>query len=325
MKHTTRRKLIIPMLILVLVTLVLFSLGRIAYRQSEKPTGEIRIAAIVPEGTIQMKIWNDVWAGIRKASEELGVSLSEYPYAAGKPASLLTSLLETASLSQVDGILLCGNMVNDPEVKRVMKEAREKGIRIVLCESDNSPDYRDAFLGFDNTQVGRTVANLLAGKNLDRVLLVTRTSGVSATAHVQRVEGLLETLQQLQPDLPVDTPEISETGIRFTYAMEDLLLSYAQESLGIVSFISSQTVQMAEMLENLHLGDKTIFIGFDEGEDTDAFLASDTVDVLITQDYDQMGETGLRVLQEIITGQEIPEDTIYLDPLFLTKNSREGQ
>ena len=322
MKNTIRQRLSITMAILVLSALVLV-LSQTLLRLSRKPTEKIRIAAIVPEGTIHMRIWNDVWAGIRKASEELGVSLSEYPYAAGKPASLLTSLLETASLSQVDGILLCGNMVNDPEVKRVMKEARDKGIRIVLCESDNSPDYRDTFLGLDNTQVGRTVAKLLSKEDLDRVLLVTRTNGVSATAHVQRVEGLIDTLKQLCPGLPVDSPEISETGIRFTYAMEDLLTFYAKESLGIVSFISSQTVQIAEMLESLHLGDKTFFIGFDEGEDTDGFLESETIDVLIAQDHKQMGETGLRVLQEIITGEEMPEPTIYLDPLFLTKSSRE--
>jgi len=206
---------------------------------------------------------------------------------------------------------------------KILSREREKGVPIVLCESDTSPECRDAFIGFDNTKVGEQIAErIMKGPEPDRLMFLSHKNAAVPTAQTQRKEAIISKVSEKMPDIVIEDAMLEETGIDYNYAVEKKLLAHKDESVCLVSFSSSNTVQTAQILEHLGLSENVFFIGFSEDDKAYQYLESGIIDTLVTLDNTTMGKTGMHTLSELINGQTLPSDTIYLDAVFLEKGNR---
>ena len=116
-----------------------------------------RIAGIL---STKSTYWQEMLQGIEEGCREQGLSFFALDISLQDKDAMTWNVLDAWRLvlmSDVDVIIAEGNL---PDTE-VIKEAREKGIKIVLVDSDAGKELRDAYVGTDNVQAGYLAAQIL--------------------------------------------------------------------------------------------------------------------------------------------------------------------
>lgn len=208
----------------------------------------IRAAAVMPKQT--NSFWEGVWQGVTEGALDEGLRLSKYDYSTGGSTEEMNEKLDTAILSDTQGIIFCANQYTESRTAALLKAARERGIRIVLCDTDADQELRDLFVGMDNEKVGKDCADYLKQRgSAAKILLVENREEQISGATRQREDVFLEEMgMQKQVEVLVLTGE----GTDNYKILEDKLSSLENES-AVVCFNSSTTIQTAQAVRRLEL------------------------------------------------------------------------
>ncbi|MBV0911180.1 LacI family DNA-binding transcriptional regulator [Anianabacter salinae] len=114
----------------------------------------------------------------------------------------LRDRLDALGQDGVDGIAVVGSA--DPEVVGTISALRAKGVPVLALVSDLPGAERDAYVGIDNTVVGRTAGRLMVlshGGRRGRILPVVGTR--TAPDHADRLAGFYEVIGGAMDIAPV--------------------------------------------------------------------------------------------------------------------------
>lgn len=263
--------------------------------------GEIhRVAAIIPAD--QEHFWQGVWTGVREKAEEYGIWLSEYPYSTDEGEEAVAEKLETVILSKVDGILLCSNQYSLKETQELLKKAKKKGIKIVLCDSDAEEAMRDCFVGVDNEKAGKLGARtLMEHTKVRKVLLIQKKGERISEASRQRKEAFKAGIGETGIDVEIEQLELEEDSEGYYKEVQEILLS-SKEGCAVVCFNSASTLLMAQTVQRLNLKDSIMLMGFCETDEALEYVENGIIDILLTQDNEGLGAAGISVMQTLLSG-----------------------
>lgn len=207
--------------------------------------------------------------------------------------------LETISL-RTSGIGIVA--ADHPKSREAIRRICEAGLRVVTIASDVPGSGRSAYVGVDNTIAGRTAA-LLLGR------MAARSGGVvglflgsrAYDGHQSREAGFKAVLERDFPELTLLPPiETGESSDRTRAAMTQLLRG--NPKLAGVYCVGAGRTGIVSALEEIRPAQRPLVVMHDLTDRTHAWLADDTIDVVIDQNVQLVGEQAvIRLLGAIAT------------------------
>ena len=289
----------------------------------------LRITSILPTKS-EGVYWQEIIAGMEQAADDLDVDLSIiYTESYDKyPAIDLNSALETATLYQAGAIILSYSKNADDETNRLLLQAKDAGIRIIMIDNDIDKTLRDAYVGIDNDGAGRRLAQmaleeleedrsaalLYSLRNSDMENISRRIQGISAAFESSSAASRLLTL-------PID----ADTDLQRMEYLEELLEKYPQ--IGAIFTLSERTtITAAQYLAQNNLTDTIHIYGFDYTEEAADLLENGELSVVVGQQQNQMGYESVHTAARLLEGEELDSDKVFIDyQIYTEKNAVQNQ
>lgn len=212
-------------------------------------------------------------------------------------------------MSGVDVIIADGNIPNT----EVVEKARQKGMKIILVDSDPGQELRDIYVGTDNKQAG-----YLAVQTLDKLYGIDRGAIVvqdneNAAAVSERFNGICEALKQKWPEVEIKFSEMPWYSERMSNSSIEKLLLENSDIQAIFGLMESETTLYAQILKQMHLEQKVHLITFDCSEKMLELLREGVVDAIIVQQSYEIGYESAEIAAHLAKGEVLEKDTVYID------------
>ena len=240
-----------------------------------KADADITIA-VVPK-SLDNAIFLDSQAAAEAKAKELGINL-QWVGPTTSDAGQQVTVIEGLIEKQVDGILISCNDAD--ALKDVIDRAVDAGI-VVGCFDSDSPESKRAFYcGTDNYAVGKLAAEEMMKILPDGGKVAILTGVLGAPNLEERIRGFKETVEGSNIEvMPV------QTG-------------------------NDDVPEVQKFMEN---GGHIISV--DTCEPMMQYVGMDMVDLLIGQNYPNMGSLGVETLYKLIKGEDVDlgDETHYID------------
>ena len=275
-----------------------------------------RIEVIFKSYSRPPTFWTLVGDGIRTAQEEFGVTCNiTAPYYESDIDTQI-ELMDQAISRKPDAIILAA--ADYDQLAPVCKKAVDAGILLLTVDSDVDFSGRTSFVGTDNVEIGRKLAQLMAEQiNSDEPFGVMSHVEGTTTA-TERLQGLLE-----------DTPDAEARMMGFDYCegSEELsrertikMLTEHPEIKCIVGLNESSALGVANALEEMGLSGQVKLVVCDSSEKQIQFLENGTIQACVVQNPFSMGYLSVVNALKLLERQSVAP-VIYTDSVIVRKEN----
>lgn len=262
--------------------------------------------AFIPKGSTH-EFWKAMQAGAEAAAAENNVELLwKGPEKEDDKADQIKTV-ESFTSQGVDGIVLAP--LDAEALKTPSKEAMDKGIKMIIVDSDLKGAETSSFIATDNEKAGymggERLAKALGGKG--KVIMLRYAIGSASTE--AREKGFLEAAKKGGLEVVSDNQYGGATRETAQTASESLLQTVKGAGgptiQGIFCPNESTAFGMMKALQNLKWNGKVKFVGFDSSvELLDAVMAGD-IEGLVLQNPTNMGKLGVESMVKVLKGETI--------------------
>ncbi|MBU3843873.1 MAG: LacI family DNA-binding transcriptional regulator [Candidatus Anaerobiospirillum pullicola] len=272
----------------------------------------IKIGALMP--SVGNAFYQEIMEGINAAQNEfldlgLEVVLRE-----------VEGFDEKVHLDSIDYLLeqgckgLCLATVNTDLVRDRINELHDRGMPVVLLNTDIENTRRLCYVGSDYLTAGATCAGMLALTRQDKLHILIVTGSRLILGHNLRIKGFEEELKRQQIDYEiVDIVESFDSDIRSQKVTFQMLQEHPDINCVYIAGAAVQGVGAA-LIAN---GNKDIFaIGFDELYSTKQLVTAGIIKFVVCQQPQRQGYHAIKRAYQAVAGQlgtEVPDfitDTI---------------
>lgn len=259
----------------------------------------IKIGALMP--SVGNAFYQEIIQGINDAQKEfqdlgLEVVLRE-----------VEGFDEEIHLEAIEGLLkkgckaLCLATVNTPRIRDRINELHDKGIAIVLLNTDVENTRRLCYVGSDYLTAGATCAGMLALTRQDKLNVLIVTGSRLLLGHNLRIQGFKEELQRQHIDFEIkDIVESFDSDIRAQQVTFKALQEHPEINCVYISGAAVQGVGAA-LIAN---GNKDIFaIGFDELYSTKQLVSAGIIKFVVCQQPVRQGYHAIKRAYQAVAGQ----------------------
>lgn len=247
--------------------------------------------------------WLAVKRGAQKKADAMGVKLLYL----GTPTEIDISgqidLVEGLIQRKVEGIAI--SPTDSKALSPVVKRAVEAGIKVVTIDSDTTEKDRLCYIGTNNTAAGE-----VAGKEMLKLLggkkgkIATITGVIGAQNLEERVAGFKSAVGD----------KVELLNVQPDNGNKDKSMAIAENTLtanpDVAAFFTTTAIggpATAQALQTAGKGGQIKVISFDTTPTLIKHLKAGTVQVLIAQQPEKMGELGVEKLSAAIKGEKLPE------------------
>ncbi len=279
---------------------------------------------MIPKGTTHI-FWKSVHAGALRAAKELGeVKIVWKGPLLENDREGQINVVGNFVAQGVDGIVLAP--LDSTALIPSVRDAKREGIPTLIFDSALADEALVvSYVATDNYQGGmlaaREMARRLDGKG--NVIMIRYNVGSESTE--QREQGFLETLEKEFPDIKIlsDDQYSGTTPIETQNKALDLLNQYGDRLDGFFAVCEANSVGVLEALEQEHLTEKVVFIGFDPGPQLVPALAAGKIRGLVLQDPVAMGYEGVKLLVAHLRGQPVKKRVVTVVEMATPENMNE--
>lgn len=280
-----------------------------------------RVAAVL--GSEENMFWNTIWQSLRDEADSAALLLSEYPLENNVELKSSFEMLEIVSSAQPDGLILWQPRTPDTAYTQLLSQMRQKGTKIVALDSNLPDSCADVYIGADNQQVGRELAEFVINHYENQKIVILSYEGNMANTLKTRLDsmvsrfeeaGLKEQLHSLV--LPSDSEDIQREL--------PLFLDDFEEPVWIISAASVQTLYAAHTIAGLALSDKALLVGFGETEESLRYVQDGIIQALAVQDTQSMAQLAIKNLTLLLSGETLNSSSEYVDAAILDSENVES-
>ncbi|WP_130858885.1 sugar-binding protein [Gracilibacillus phocaeensis] len=256
--------------------------------------------------------WKLVGEGAQDTEEKYDVAIEYNGPRRSNPDEQL-KLLDMAIKSKVDGIIV--QALND-DFLPVIDKAVEQGIPVITIDTDAPESRRSAYIGTDNYQAGRQAGEQLLNDLSPDEKVGIITGSFTNDHHKLRVEGFRDVVEEEG----VDIVAIEESNISRTTA-EGKAYSMLRDHPEITALYGTSALDgigMVAAIESLDIQDDLYVMAFDTLEENLQLLAQEKIDVLVQQQFYNIGYTSVELMLDVMEGKDV-QDTYYTPIDFLKK------
>lgn len=263
--------------------------------------------------------WDYSAYGMEEAAKKYGVSM-KYIRFERLNAEEQAEAIQEAIFENVDGIITAG-MEDSEGLKEVIREARRKGIPLVLIDNDLEDSERTCYVGCDNYRVGEQAGSELAKEMEAQAKIGIVVSTLEAPNQAERVEGFQSALRSYPGMEVVDIQECYSNRMLLYEKVPKMLKEHPEiNALYLTEGVSS--AYTGEVLESLDVGKEEIKIVFVDGMgDVDNAIRREQWYLAgFQQNHYAQGYEAVETLYRYLEGETV-DDCIYTDFTMYTKDN----
>jgi ribose transport system substrate-binding protein len=252
--------------------------------------------------------WQIVFAGARKAGQDLGVKVPELGAQDEADINGEITILENAVAQKPAAVVIAPT-----QFKALGQPIDEAAKKVPIIGIDSMADSKafTSFLQTDNEQGGRLAADGMAdaikakyGKDEGEVALITHLPGVGSLQ--ARDKGYQEELAEKYPGLKLVAHKVSDgqatTGLNI---MTDLITAYPNLR-GVFADNLIQCQGASQAVAENKKGDTIKLVCFDADDKLIGYLKDGTITALLLQDPYRMGYDGVKTALAASKGEKVP-------------------
>lgn len=216
-------------------------------------------------------------------------------------------VVENFTAEKVDGIVLAP--LDEEALRSSVTAAQEKGIKIIIVDSGLKDVETDSYIATDNEKAGymggERLAKSLGGKG--KVIMLRYAEGSAST--MAREKGFMDAAKAGGLEVVSEEQRGGATRDTAQKASENLLARFKQgDGLSIQGIFcpnESTAFGMLKALQNLKLGGKVKFVGFDSSKELLEAIVSGEIEGLVLQNPVRMGKEGVEKMVALLKGGTI--------------------
>jgi len=293
-----KRKGVLLVLFLLLATMVLASCGQKQSAQSDP--NEEKVFVLVPK-LVSHPYFKLSAEGMEQAAADFNVD-ARFVGPQKADAAKQVSTIENLIVQGVDGISI--SPVDANAIKPVIKQAMDKGIKVITFDADAPGSGRTAYIGTGNKAAGKKAGEAMAKKLKGKGKVAIMTGQLGAENLNQRIAGFKEAFKGT--DIEVVKVEANNDDMSLALSQAEALLQ-AYDLDGIFASSASGAPAAAQALKSKDLVGDVVIIGFDDMPQTLNYIREDIVYATIAQRPDLMGYKSVELLLKLTEGGEIDE------------------
>jgi len=266
-------------------------------------------------GFIIEPLSNPFFEEIKRGAEQMRDVLNEYGITTyifcmnTHEEKEMVELLDRMRAMGISGIAL--NAINSPIVIEKIDQMRESGIKIVTCSTDINQEKRDCFVGFCHEKSARVAAELLAKFNGEAGEFLIAIGYRYIMAHMQRMNGFKAKIKE-------DYPQIAIAGVLEVEENDEIAFRETLRALesndrinGI--FIAGYGIKgVVKAVEVKNLSRKIHILCYDNAAFVTDYVKKGVIDAVICQDPEKQGYMALKILSELIMGDQVIKSDTYM-------------
>lgn len=283
-----------------------------------KTKRDFKIGAILQ--SVETPTMQIVLEGLRRATDELrssGVELIVRELH-GLDEELVLENIEELTSQGIQGLAISPN--NTAELRQCINGLYEQGIPVITLNSDVPGSKRICFIGMDNYRAGQTAAGLMCQMLPDNSKILPLPGHLNNTAHNNRLNGFLDTLNQ-QNTYNLRIMPFQPCFDRNDYAHE-ITQHALRENPDLVGIYVASNGQegVCQAVEEEGRKGKVKIIAFDLNEPNMRLLQSDSLNIVLDQHAFQQGYQPPFLLYEYLMHHKMPDNALlYTDISIRTK------
>lgn len=263
---------------------------------------------------VGMEYWNMCSDGIAEADQEFGVNTQVVgPTDASTFTTEVVNYMESAIATKPDGILCYAGLDSYP---KLLQEAADQGIPVITIDSDCSDTTnRIAYIGTDPYNAGFSSGEAMVAATGGEGKVAILTSSVSSEKEQTEIEAFKDAIK----DTSLEIVCMEETNAELATGVQKMeAIAQTYPDLTAVLGTSAYDVQAAAKVKVEYGLDDLHLIGYDDQEETLAYIRDGVIDGVIVQAPYQMGYLGVKMLAEYLDNGSLDEENIDTGTITVT-------
>ncbi|WP_312095863.1 substrate-binding domain-containing protein [Niallia sp.] len=251
--------------------------------------------------------WDKVAQGAKKQAELEDVSLEVWGSYGNNQEDFLKNI-EIAIQSKVDGIIVQG--LDTDEFKNLTKiKASFYGIPIITVANDVpiADSLRRTYVGSDQFFAGKMIAEQLVSDMGKKGKVVLMLDSQEEYFQKQRLNGIEEILKQYKDINVVYAKTIDTTKEQVVLATQDILNKEPDTNAFIAINANVLGTLVKEISKRYQITPYYLY-SFDDGPESISLLEAGTLDAMVEQSPETMGEKSVQLMLEWLNGEKVPLD-----------------
>lgn len=245
--------------------------------------------------------WSSLIEGAKMAAEDNNVELSIRAGYTEEDYEYQNKLIEKAITESPDALLVspCSYTRNT----EVLKKAKQKGIKIMLIDSEINEDIGQKLVSTDNEAAGVELGNYAAGLlNADsQVGIIGHVKGTSTA--IQREKGVRKGLGEYESQVQ----EVVYCGSSYdrAYALAEQMVTKFPGLDMIVGLNEYSALGAARAIEDMGIKEQVSVVGFDNSVEQIQLMEKGVFKGIVIQKPFNMGYLGVEECVEILDGKRV--------------------
>ena len=248
--------------------------------------------------------WTSVISGCRMAAEEYESELEIMAPDKEENVEEQNRLLRAAIEKKPDAILFSPSSMNAPD--ELLKEAKDKGIRITYIDSYTKEDLQDLTVATDNVNAGRMMgeyARTLLDKD-SKIAIVSHVKGVSTA--VEREQGFREGLGDYAENI-VETVYCNSLYEKSYELAQKLMEKYPDLEM-IAGMNEYSAVGVGRAVSDAGVKDRIDVVGVDCSQEAINLMEMGVYKGIIVQKAFRMGYIGVEETIHMLNGDAVEKN-----------------
>ncbi|MBZ9686032.1 substrate-binding domain-containing protein [Clostridium estertheticum] len=249
--------------------------------------------------------WKTVMLGAEAAAKEFDVNVEFTCPPNEKDADGQIEQVNRVINKKVDAIVLAA--CDYEKLVPVTEKAIDKGIPVVIIDSELNSSKISSFIATDNKEAGNLAGQKLleiAGEQCN-VVVMSFVKG-TATAN-QREKGLFEVINK-HPGIKVLDIQYCYSEAEIAREQTKMVIKKYDKIDAIVALNGPAAMGVADAIQNMNLQGKVKVIGFDSTHEEIDFMEADVIQATIVQNPFNMGYLGVKSVLEVLNEKSVPKN-----------------
>ncbi|MEQ2466264.1 sugar ABC transporter substrate-binding protein [Niallia hominis] len=251
--------------------------------------------------------WDKVAKGAKKQAEIEEVSLEVWGSYSHNQEDFLKNV-EIAIQSKVDGIIVQG--LDTDEFKNLTKiKASFYGVPIITVANDVpiADSLRRTYVGSDQFSAGKMIAEQLVRDMGSKGKVVLMLESQEEYFQKQRLKGIEEILKQYKDINVVYAKTIDTTKEQVVVTTQDIL-NKEPDTNAFIAINANVLGTLVKEISKRYQIDPYYLYSFDDGPESISLLEEVTLDAMVEQTPEAMGEQSVQLMMEWLNGEKVPLD-----------------
>lgn len=316
-----KKPLFVIVLGIILLTCVFFvsfgmDTGQSNNGADDSPAGKKKVVFL--SKSMNSEFWQSAYAGAGAASTEYNLDLLCEGPADEEDYEMQNIMIEQAIKSEVDAIVF--SAVDFEANADAVTKAAEKGIEIVLVDSEvNSPKVK-CYIGTDNYEAGCTAGEEVLKNPEEKLRIGLINFDVNTENGQTREQGVRDTIAKDGRAEIIASINV-KSSVRDAKEGTIKMLRENPRINVLVTFNEWTSLGVGYAVEEMKLGEETQVIAFDNNAISVGMLETGVVDALVVQNPYAMGYLGIEKAYALLNNQALKEKKVETASILVTREN----